>query len=328
MSAGESSRKKISIVGGCYNEAENLREFYERCRNVLAKHPEYDYEFVLADNCSTDESRRVLRELAAEDSNFRVIFNSANFGHIRSPYNAFLAAKGHGVVSLCTDLQEPPEVIDEFIRRWEEGYKVVVGVRSGTRAGVVMETLRRLYYWLLAKSAANSGGGVISRFTGFGLYDRQFVEALRKYNEPYPYFRGLVGEIGFRRAEVPFVQEKRRHGESKNNWFTLYDMAMTGFVNQTRMPLRMAAFCGFATAGVSFMVAVVYLIYKLLNWDNFYLGMAPLVTGMFFMAGVQLIFLGVIGEYLGAVWTQVRNRPLVVEEERINFNPPEDKQKC
>lgn len=314
--------KLISIVGGCYNEAENLPELYERCRAVLAKWPQYDYEFVLEDNASTDGTREVLRSLAARDPNFRVILNANNFGHIRSPFNALLNARGDAAIWMCTDLQEPPEVIDNFLRAWEAGNKVVVGVRQGTRANPLLELLRRGYYWALQKSAP--GQRVIAKFTGFGLYDRAFLDALKRFHEPYPYFRGLVSEIGFQRAEVPFVQDRRKHGVTKNNFFTLYDMAMTGFVNHTKLPLRFAVFCGFLTAAASLIIALGYLAYKLLHWDSFRLGMAPMVIGIFFLGSVQLIFIGVIGEYIGAIWTQVKNKPLVIEEERLNFPEPRE----
>ncbi|MEA4863273.1 MAG: glycosyltransferase family 2 protein [Victivallaceae bacterium] len=312
--------RKISIVGGCRNEERNLPELYERCMAVLRSFPQYDYEFVIEDNCSTDGTRQVLRALAARDRRFKVIFNANNFGHIRSPYNALLNASGDAVVLMCTDLQEPPEVISDFIKKWEQGVKVVAGVRSGTKSGLLMESVRKFYYALLQKSA--SGGTVIRNFTGFGLYDRCFIEALRKFHEPYPYFRGLVSEIGFSRAEVPFVQDRRRHGRSNNDVFTLYDMAMTGFVNHSRLPLRLAALTGFIIGAGSFITAMVYLILKLCMWNTFQFGLAPMMIGMFFLAAVQLIFIGVIGEYLGAVWTQVKNRPLVVEEERLNFDEP------
>lgn len=308
---------KISIASGCYNEAGNIRELYDRCRAVLAKFPEYDYEFVLEDNCSTDGTQDMLREIAREDPRFKVILNANNFGHVRSPYNALLNASGDANVWMCSDLQEPPEVIEEFIERWRAGYKVVCGVRKGTKASSVMEFFRRCYYWLLAKSA--SGQVVIPRFTGFGLYDRQALDALRQFKDPYPYFRGLVSEIGFRRAEVPFVQERRKYGVTANNLMTLYDMAMTGFVNHTKLPLRLAAFVGFVLAGFSLIAAAAYFVLKLLFWNSFDMGLAPMLITQFFFAAVQLIFIGIIGEYLGAVWTQVKNKPLVIEEERINF---------
>lgn len=309
--------KKISIASGCYNERGNIRELYERCRKVLAKFPEYDYEFVIADNCSTDGTREILREIAAEDPKFKVILNAANFGHIRSPYNALLNATGDAVVWMCSDLQEPPECIEEFIAKWREGYAIVAGVRSGTKASWIMETFRKFYYWLLGKSS--SGVDVIPKFTGFGLYDRKALEALKKFHDPYPYFRGLVSEIGFKRAVVPFVQDRRKYGVTHNNFFTLYDMAMTGFVNHTKLPLRMAMFFGFVIGALSFAVSMVYLVLKLVFWDTFHFGIAPIIIAQFFFASVQLIFIGIIGEYLGAIWTQVKNKPLVIEEERLNF---------
>ncbi len=310
--------KKISITGGCYNEAGNIEELYTRCLAVLKKFPQYDYEFVLADNCSTDNTRDVLRTLAARDPKFKVILNANNFGHIRSPFNALLNASGDAAVSMCTDLQEPPEVLEQFIREWENGAKVVCGVRSGTKAGFVLECFRKLYYKFLATVAPDEH--IIPRFTGFGLYDRAFLDALRKFHDPYPYFRGLVSEIGFRRVEVPFVQEKRKSGRTHNNFFTLYDMAMTGLVNHTKLPLRLAVFAGLLLGSGSLLVAFGYLLAKLIWWDTFQLGLAPLVVGMFFFFAVQLFFIGLIGEYLGAVWTQVKNKPLVIEEERINFD--------
>jgi glycosyltransferase involved in cell wall biosynthesis len=311
-------KKIISIASGCYNEAENIGELYRRCLEVLKQFPEYDYEFVVADNLSTDGTRDVLREIAAKDPKFKVILNANNFGHIRSPFNALLNASGDAVIWMCSDLQEPPEVIAEFIRKWQEGNKVVAGVRSDTKASHLMEFFRKCYYSLLAKSSSECA--VIPKFTGFGLYDKCVIEALKKFNDPYPYFRGLVSEIGFKRAEVPFVQEKRKHGKTKNNFFTLYDMAMTGFVNHTKLPLRLAVFSGFFIAFLSLLVALGYFVYKLCNWDNFQVGMAPLVIGLFFFSAVQLIFIGILGEYIGAIYTQVKNKPLVIEEERINFD--------
>jgi len=309
---------KISIVTNCWNEVENIPIFYERCRAELKKHPAYDYEFIVEDNLSTDGTREVLREIASKDPKFKVILNANNFGHIRSPFNCLLNASGDAAFYLCSDLQEPPEMLTPFLEKYEAGYKVVCGVRSGTKAGFLMEFLRGCYYRLLKKFASDQE--VVQKFTGFGLYDRCFLDALKKFHEPYPYFRGLVSEIGFKRCEVPFVQAEREHGRTKNNFATLYDMAMTGFVNHTKLPLRLAVFTGFLIALASFCIALVYLVLKLIWWNTFSLGLAPLVIGMFLLSGVQLIFIGVIGEYLGAVWTQVKNRPLVIEEERINFD--------
>ena len=312
-----SGKPVISIATSCYNECENIRLFYDRCMAVLRDFPDHDYEFVVSDNCSTDGTREILRELAAKDRHFKVILNANNFGHIRSPYNAFLNTSGDVVFLLCSDLQEPPEVLRDLMAKRAEGYKVVCGVRSGTRAGWLMEKFRSLYYYLLAK--ASPGQRIIPRFTGFGLYDREVVEALRRFREPYPYFRGLVAEVGFKCAEVEFVQAKRMHGRTKNNIFTLYDMAMTGFINHSVLPLRLAVFAGFLLGAASLLVALVYLVLKLVLWDTFSFGMAPLMIGMFFFGGIQLFFIGILGEYIGAILMRVRDRPLAVEEERINF---------
>lgn len=309
-------KKKISVITSCYNEQDNLIEFYERVKKQLELFSEYEWEIIVADNCSTDNSRNVLKEIAKKDKKFKVIFNSANFGHIRSPMNALFKASGDAVINLCSDLQEPPEMISTFIKCWKEGYKVVCGVKPVSKENPVMFFIRKIFYKLI-----NFFSDIpqIQNFTGFGLYDRSFVEAFRSFDDPYPYFRGIVSEIGLKKIEVPYIQEKRKFGKTKNNFFTLYDMAMTGFVNHTQLPLRLAAFTGFSLAGISFLVAVFYFFKKILNWDTFDLGLAPLVIGLFLFSGIQLIFIGILGEYLGAVWLHVRHRPLVIEEERINF---------
>lgn len=315
-----SGKTVISIATSCYNEKDNIRDFYDRVKAVLKDFPDCDYEFVVSDNYSTDGTREILRELAERDRNFRVILNANNFGHIRSPYNALMNTSGDVVFYLCSDLQEPPEMLREFMKKRAEGYKIVCGVRSATHASGTMEKLRELYYYLLAKSSP--GQRIIKRFTGFGLYDREVIDALRRFREPYPYFRGLVGEVGFKCAEVEFVQEKRLHGSTKNSFYTLYDMAMTGFINHSMLPLRLAIFSGFLVGAGSLLVALGYLVFKLLFWDSLSVGVAPLAIGMFFLGAIQLIFIGVLGEYIGAILVRIRNRPLVIEEERLNFPPP------
>ncbi len=309
--------KKISINTSCLNEVGNIRELYDRIKAVFARHPEYDWEIVIADNCSTDGTRDLLRTIAAEDKRFKVVLNSNNFGHIRSPMNSLLLTTGDAVISMCSDLQDPPELIHQFLEKWNEGYKVVCAVKPESKENPLMFAVRRFYYWLLSRFSET---GQVRNFTGYGLYDRQFIEAFRKYDDPYPYFRGMIGEIGFRRIEIPFVQDVRKYGKTKNDFFTLYDMAMTGFVNHTKLPLRMAVFTGFLIATCSLMVAIGYLVYKLCFWNTFQLGMAPLVIGMFFFSAIQLIFIGIIGEYIGAIWTQVKHRPLAIVEEKINFD--------
>ena len=310
-------KKKISVASSCYNEVENIQEWYDRIIKVFEKIPQYKYEIVIADNCSTDGTRDILREIASKDKNFKVILNSNNVGHIRSPYNAILKTTGDATVNMCSDLQELPELIEDFVKKWEEGFQVVVATKKHSKCSFFIHSLRRIYYWLLAKFS--DSGEIIQNFTGFGLYDRKVMDALKLYKEPYPYFRGLVSEIGFKRAEIQYVQDIRKHGKSKNNFFTLYDMAMTGFVNHSKLPLRLAVFCGFCLAAISLLIALGYFVYKLLYWETFKLGLAPLVVGMFFFTAVQLIFIGIVGEYIGAIYTQVKNRPLAIEDEKINF---------
>ncbi len=314
-------KKIISIVSGSFNEEGNLLEFYDRVVKLMARFSQYGYELIIADNCSSDGSRDILRRLAAQDKKFKVIFNSNNFGPIASGYNAFLQASGDAVVLMSSDLQDPPELIGDFISKWEEGYDVVAAVKTRSKENPLMFLLRRLYYRLLSKVADTRN--LLLNFTGFGLYDRKFMNALKKYNEPVPYFRGLVSEIGFRRTEVEFVQPQRKHGRSSHTFFSLYDVAMSGFVNHSKMPLRLATFSGFSLAGVSLLVALVYFIYKLLYWDTLSVGLAPLVIGLFFFSAVQLIFIGIVGEYVGAILTQVKNHPLAIEDEKLNFEDEE-----
>ncbi|MBE6374965.1 MAG: glycosyltransferase family 2 protein [Lentisphaerae bacterium] len=312
------SRKKISIHSGTFNEESNIKEFYSRLKAVLAKHPEYDFEIIIADNFSTDNTREILRSLASEDRSLKIIFNANNFGPTRSGmYNlTHPEINSDASVIMASDLQDPPEMISEFIKKWEDGYKVVCGIKNKSKENFLMFQIRKLYYWLLKKCSDTE---LISNFTGFGLYDRCFMDALKRYKDPYPYFRGLVSEIGFKRCEVTFTQEKRKGGRSSYNFFSYYDYAMTGFVNHTKLPLRLAVFSGFFISFLSLLTALGYFIYKLCNWDSFQVGMAPLVIGLFFFSAIQLIFIGILGEYIGAIYTQVKNKPLVIEEERINF---------
>ena len=309
--------KRISVVTPCYNEVENVEDLHDEIRKVFVGLPQYDYEHVYIDNCSTDGTVEKLRALAAADPHVKVILNARNFGHIRSPYHALLQAQGDAVIMMASDLQEPPVLIRDFLEKWEAGYKVVIGVKNKSEENPLMFAVRKLFYNLLRKF---SEVDQVKNFTGFGLYDRKFVDVLRGIDEVYPYFRGLVAELGFDRAEVTYTQPRRQKGQTKNNFYTLYDMAMLGFVSHSKVPLRMASFIGFPLALVSLLVALGYTVYKLIFWDSFQVGMAPLVIGLFFFSSVQLFFIGVLGEYVGAVHTQVHKRPLVIEKERINFD--------
>ena len=308
--------KLISIVTACYNEELNVRELYTKVKEVMAELPDYKYEHIFIDNASTDQTVNILRSLAETDKNLKIIVNARNFGHIRSPFHAILQAQGDAVISIVADLQDPPELIKEFIRKWESGCKIVVGVKKDSKESSLFYALRQLYYRTLTRL---SNVELIEQFTGFGLYDRQVVDILRTFREPYPYFRGLIAEIGLPRAAVEYVQPQRHRGITKNNFYTLLDIAMLGLTSHSKVPLRLAVIIGFASAMASLGVAFFYLIYKLLFWSSFTVGLAPLVVGIFFFSSVQLIFLGIVGEYVGSIHTYVQNRPLVIEKERINF---------
>lgn len=312
-------KKKISIVSSAYNEEGNIRELYKQVKKQMEMLADkYDYEQIVLDNASTDGTLNVLRQIAAEDKNFKVIVNARNFGHIRSPYYGILQCQGDAVIYMASDLQDPPSLLPKFIAKWEEGYKVVLGQKNKSKESWLFFAVRRLYYWLL-NLVNDSGAPLLSNCTGFGLYDKCVVDELRKLNEPYPYLRGLVCELGYSRALIPFVQPLRKRGLTKNNFYTLYDNAMTGFTNHSKVPLRLAALGGFVLGVFSFMLAMVYLVLKLLYWDAFPMGTAPLLLAVLFLSSVQLFFIGIIGEYIGAILTQVLKRPLVIENERINF---------
>lgn len=312
-------KKKISIVSSAYNEEGNIRELYKQVKKQMEMLADkYDYEQIVLDNASTDGTLNVLRQIAAEDKNFKVIVNARNFGHIRSPYYGILQCQGDAVIYMASDLQDPPSLLPKFIAKWEEGYKVVLGQKNKSKESWLFFAVRRLYYWLL-NLVNDSGAPLLSNCTGFGLYDKCVVDELRKLDEPYPYLRGLVCELGYSRALIPFVQPLRKRGLTKNNFYTLYDNAMTGFTNHSKVPLRLAALGGFVLGVFSFMLAMVYLVLKLLYWDAFPMGTAPLLLAVLFFSSVQLFFIGIIGEYIGAILTQVLKRPLVIENERINF---------
>ena len=306
----------ISIVSGCFNEEDNVEELHRRVKAVFAALPQYSYEHIFIDNASTDSTVEVLRKLAAADPAVKVIVNARNFGHVRSPYHALMQTSGEAVIGMASDLQDPPELIPQFLEKWEAGYKVAIGIKNASEESMLFFAARRVYYWLIGKL---SDVPLVKNFTGFGLYDRKVIEVLQKIDDPYPYFRGLICDIGFERAEVPYIQPARKRGFTKNNLHTLYDLAMLGITNHSKVPLRLATFTGFCLAGLSLLVALAYLVYKLMYWNSFQLGLAPMVIGMFFFSSVQLIFLGIVGEYVGAIHTQVLKRPLVVEKERINF---------
>lgn len=308
--------KKISVVTPCYNEELNVEALYRKVKEIFNDFGSYSYEHIFIDNASVDGTRSILRRLAEQDKNVKVIFNTRNFGHIRSPFYGIIQAGGDAVILLVSDFQDPPELIRNFIAKWEAGYKVVLGIKTNSGESGLMFALRKFYYNLvdgLSEVRINKNN------TGFGLYDKDVILQLRKLDEPYPFFRGLIPELGYEAARVEYFQPARKRGLTKNNFYTLYDIGMLGIINHSKVPLRLAIFAGAILAAINLVVAFGYLIYKLVYWDSFSVGIAPVVIGSFFFSSVQLVFLGVLGEYIGAIYTQTLKRPLVIEKERINF---------
>jgi len=310
----------VSVVTPCFNEEENVREVYLRVREAFSTLPGYRYEHLFIDNASRDGTVAVLREIASSDPNVRVIVNTRNFGHVRSPFHATLVARGEAVIGLAADLQDPPSLVPEFLKAWESGSKVVLGVKAATVESWPMSWIRRAYYRLLARVADVE---IVRDSTGFGLVDREVVEILRRMNEPYPYVRGLLAEIGYPIATVPYSQPARRRGKTKNNFYTLFDLAMLGLTTHSKIPLRLATLAGFGLSFLSLLVALAYLVAKLVFWYRYPAGVAPILIGLFVSFSIQLFFLGLLGEYVAAVHTLSVHRPLVVERERINFEQAE-----
>jgi len=307
--------KLISIVTPCYNEEDNIEELCQRVAAVMANQP-YNYEHICIDNCSTDGTVNKIKEIAMRDKCLKLIVNIRNFGHIRSPYHGILQSSGDACVLIASDLQDPPEMIAEFIKKWEEGYKTVLAVKPESEESSLMFLLRKAYYRFITRI---SEVPLVQNATGAGLFDRVVVDILRNINDPYPYFRGLLCEIGFPIATVPFKQPKRQRGITKNNFYTLYDIAMLGITNHSKVPLRLMTIFGFLVSIISLFVAVGFFAAKLVFWDSFELGIAPILIGIFFFGAVQSFFIGLLGEYIGSIHTKGRNMPLVIESERVNF---------
>lgn len=308
--------KLISVVTPCYNEEENVQSLYEQIKAVFDQLGNYQYEHIFIDNASTDKTVALVKSIIEQDKNVKLIVNVRNFGHIRSPYYGLLQARGEAVISMASDLQDPPAMIKDFLQKWEQGYKIVVGVKPQSEESALMFAVRKSYYHIVTKI---SDVQLIKNFTGFGLYDQAVVEILRQIDDPYPYFRGLISEIGFEVAQIPYLQPSRKRGISKNNFYTLYDMAMLGITSHSKVPLRLATMTGFLLSGLSFFAVILFFMLKLMFWDAIPMGIAPLAISLFFFASVQLFFIGLLGEYIGAIHTQVLKRPLVTEKERINF---------
>lgn len=311
-----SERTLLSIVTPCYNEEDNVDELYKQIKAAIAGLTKYEFEIIFIDNHSQDDTVAKLKKLAANDPMVKIIVNTRNFGHIRSPYYGILQSRGAATIYLASDLQDPPELIPEFIRHWEGGYKLVIAIKPVSKGIAWVHALRKAYYRFLDGISDIS---LVADATGFGLYDREVLDHLRQIDDPYPFLRGLICELGYEIKTIPFAQPRRLRGISKNNLYTLYDIAMLGIVSHSKVPIRIAAFAGFALGMLSVLAAIVFLILKLLFWDSFPMGIAPVVIGMFFMFGVLMLFIGILGEYIGAIHTYVQRRPVVVEKERINF---------
>lgn len=308
--------KTISVVTACFNEEGNVEELYTRVREAMRAAGKYRYEHIFIDNSSRDGTVAVLKRIASRDRNVKVIVNARNFGHVRSPMHALMQTTGDAVIGIVADLQDPPEMIPEMIKKWEEGFSMVLCVKNASEENPLMFWIRKKYYaWVQKLSTIQT----FENFTGFGLYDRKVVDAVRSFDDPYPYFRGLIAEIGLPYVELFYEQRRRTRGFTKNNLYTLYDVAMLGITNLSKVPLRFVTVLGFICSILCLLVGFGYLIYKLLFWSRFTVGVAPLVIGLFFLGSVQLLSMGILGEYIGAIHTNVQRRPYVIERERINF---------
>ena len=310
-------KKKISIVTPCFNEEENVPELCLQVRDIMQSLPDYNYEHIFIDNYSTDKTVETLKEIATADSHVKIIINARNFGGVRSTYYGLLQAYGDAIVLLFADLQDPPSLIIDFVHHWEKGARVVKGIKSSSEENSLFYAIRSLYYFFIGKIAEVKLSG---HFTGFGLYDQSVIQVLRELDDPYPYLRGIISELGFSSAEVQYKQKRRERGISSNNIYRLYDYAMLGITSHSKVPLRIATILGFIMSILSFLVGMGYLIGKLLFWNYFPLGTAPLTVGLFFFSSVQLFFIGIIGEYIGLMHMRILKRPLVIERERINFD--------
>lgn len=310
-------KKTISVLIPCYNEEENVGPMSEAIVNLFETElTDYNYELVFIDNDSHDKTRELLREICSKNKNIKAIFNAKNFGQFNSPYYGILQTTGDCTISMVCDFQDPIELIPQYIKEWENGYKIVIGIKTSSKENKIMYFLRSIYYKMIRRF---SDVEQIEHFTGSGLYDRSFVEVLRNLKDPKPFLRGIVAELGFKRKEIPYEQPQRRAGKTHNNFYTLYDAAMLSITSYTKIGLRIATFIGCGCGGLSIVIAIIYLIMKLFMWDQFQAGMAPILIGMFFLGSIQLFFIGFIGEYVLSINERVMNRPLVVEEERLNF---------
>jgi dolichol-phosphate mannosyltransferase len=309
-------KKLISIVMPTYNEVENIKIIVERVTNTCSLYENYEFEYIFIDNASTDGTIELLRDLANLNKKIKVILNNKNFGHIKSPYWGILQAFGDAVIYLASDLQDPPELIHEFIKEWESGFEIVMGVKTETEEAFHIQFIKKIYYRLIKKF---SNINLVNDSTGFGLYSKKVIDLVRSINDPNPYFRGLVCEFGYETKQVRFRQENRKKGKSKNNIYTLVDYGLLGLINQSNFPVRLVWLMGIFVGFISILISMVFITIKLIYWDSIPIGIAPIVIGIFFMFGIQFIFFGILGEYIISIQNYLKNRPIVVEKERINF---------
>lgn len=313
-------QKLISIMIPCFNEVENVELMTKSIINVMTEAlPQYDYEIVIIDNASTDGTRDVIEKICEKNKKIKAIFNVTNFGQFNSPFYGMCQCSGDCVIPICCDFQDPVELIPIFVEKWEQGHKIVSGIKTSSKELGIMYFLRTCYYKLIKNM---SDVKMIEHFTGFGLYDKTFIALLKKLDDPIPFVRGIVAEYGngFNMIEVEYEQQQRRAGKTHNNFYSLYDAAMLSFTSYTKIGLRLATFLGFVCSAISVIIAIVYTIMKLVNWDSFQAGTAPLTIGVFLIGGIQLFFIGLIGEYILNINTRVIHRPIVVEEKRLNFD--------
>ena len=308
--------KKVSILVPCYNEEENVEAISNAIIEQMEKLSKYDYEIIFIDNCSKDNTRALIRELCSKNPKIKAIFNVKNFGQFNSPYYGLTQTTGDCAISMSADFQDPPDLIPQFIEGWEEGNQIVCAVKTSSKENCIIYFLRSIYYKLIKKF---SDVEQIEHFTGFGLYDKSFIEVLRKLDDSTPFLRGIVGELGGKRKEIPFEQPNRRAGKTHNNWYSLYDAAMLSFTSYTKVSMRLAVFVGVIFSFLSLLTGFVYLIMKLIYWNTFAAGQAPTLIIVSLMCSIILAFIGILGEYIAAINHRMMHRPLVVEEERINF---------
>lgn len=315
--------KKVSVLIPCYNEEENVIPISKAIGDMFESNlHQYDYELVFIDNDSKDNTRQLIREICKSNSHVKAIFNAKNFGQFNSPYYGMCQTTGDCTITMCCDFQDPIEMIPKLVQEWENGYKIVCAIKTTSKENKIMRFLRTCYYKVIKRM---SEVDQIEHFTGFGLYDKEFIQVLQDLHDPTPFLRGIVAELGYKRKDIPYEQQRRRAGKTHNNWFTLYDAAMLSFTSYTKAGLRLATILGFIMAAVSIVIAIIYLILKLLYWDNFPVGIAPILLAVLILGSMQLFFIGFLGEYVLSINKRMMGRPLVIEEERLNFNEDGDR---